>query len=327
MSGVTIAIVLVVIGTLAAVVILLSLALKGDAKGGGGNTGNLRNIVSSQRASDQKNTLSGQRPNIFSVASESSVEKKFSSSQVTLPKKLKYAQWKMSPSIFHACEALIGIFLFATVGQKFTVIIQLGCLLLGPVIMRGLLDRAVDKRFNAFDRDYAPFLLSLVGLLKTGMNPLGGIEAAAKGLEPGSLMKLECELMLERLRFGVTEDASIGSFAEEVYHPEIELFVQALLLSKRVGGNLSDTLDRLARQVRKRQYFRKQAVAAVAMQRGSIWFIIFIMVSLMLYLYLIYPQSILGAINDETGWLAYQFGFIVIAIGMYWVRQVTKIKV
>jgi tight adherence protein B len=189
------------------------------------------------------------------------------------------------------------------------------------------LNRSIEKRFKAFDADYPQMLLSLVGLLKTGMNPMGALEAASKGLDDGSLVRQEIELMIERLRFGVSEDKSIGSFGEDIFHPEIELFVQALLLSRRVGGTLSDTLDRLAKQVRKRQYFRSAANAAVGLQRGSIWFILGILVSLEVYLYIVYPESITGAINDEFGWQVWQGSIVVILLGLYWVRQVTKIRV
>ena len=154
------------------------------------------------------------------------------------------------------------------------------------------------------------------------------IEAAAAGLEPNdALLRVEVEMMMERLRVGVPEDMSIGSFGEDIAHPEIELFVQALLLSRRVGGTLSDTLARLATQVRKRQYFRSQAVAAVGMQRGSIWFILGIMVALETYLMYIMPEAVFGAMRDPTGWMVWQGGLCSILTGMYWVRKVTNIKV
>jgi tight adherence protein B len=170
-------------------------------------------------------------------------------------------------------------------------------------------------------------LSSLTGLLKTGMNPIQALDAAAKGLEEGSLCKAEVELMIERLRFGVSEDKSIGAFGEDIYHPEIELFVQALLLSRRVGGNLSDTLERLARQVRKRQYFRSSARASISMQKGSIWFIIAVLVFMEVYIYIMYPEAIVDSINDPMGWQVWQGAILVVLLGIFWIRQVTKIRI
>lgn len=249
------------------------------------------------------------------------------SSALTLEKRLKYAQWKMQPIVYRMFEVAISLVAFSLFYLKFNILFQLLGLTIGPVFMGWLLNKAVDRRFKAFDADYPSFLLSLVALLKTGMNAMSALEAGAQGLEEDSMVRLEVMSMIERLRLGVSEDKAIGSFGEDIQHPEIELFVQALLLSRRVGGTLSDTLERLAGQVRKRQYFRSSAIAAVGMQRGSIWFILGIMAALESYLYFVFPEVVVGAMHDKFGWQVWQFALILISIGMFWVRQVTKIRV
>lgn len=248
-------------------------------------------------------------------------------SRYTLEKRLRYAQWNIPPVLFRVLQVVISALMFFLTSLKFDWPLMLMSLSSGPLFMGWLLNRFVEKRFKAFDDDYSPFLLSLVSLLRTGMNPMTAVETAAKGLEDGSLIKDEVLLMLERMQMGVPEDKSIGSFGEDVDHAEIELFVQALLLSKRVGGTLSDTLERLSKQVRKRQYFRASAVSAVGMQRGAIWFILSIMVSLETYLYFIYPEAITDSLKDEVGWMVWQGGIISVLLGLYWIRQVTKIRV
>ncbi len=248
-------------------------------------------------------------------------------SRLTLKKKLKYAQWRISPMAYRAMIVGISLFTLALFSIKFHWSVQLISLVSGPIIMSAILNYAVERRFKAFDQDYPAYLLSVVGLLKTGMNTMTALEAAAQGLQEGCSVREEIEMMIERLRFGVPEEKSIGAFGEDIYHPEIELFVQALLLSRRVGGTLSDTLERLSKQVRKRQFFRASAVAAVGLQRGSIWFILAILSALEVYLYFVYPEAVVGAWANETGWAVWQFGLVVIFLGMFWVRQVTKLRV
>lgn len=252
---------------------------------------------------------------------------KTTNSELTLDKKLRYARWKMSKRTFWLSKLLISAIAFTIVSMKFNLAFQMLSVFSGHLAMEFALMRSVNKRFKKFDRDYPQFLLQLVGLLKTGMNPLQAIGATSEALEADSLVRIEAEIMLERLRLGVDEEKSIGGFGEDVNHPEIELFVQALLLSRRVGGTLSDTLDRLARQVRRRQYFREQANAAVGLQRGSIWFILAILCSLEMYIYFVMPAFVVDAINDPTGWQVWQFGIMMILGGVYWIRQVTKIRV
>lgn len=328
MTTTTIAILLIIcIAALFVAAIILGLPIAGGARKSQSRfKNNLGSIVSAQResAAYQRSPGERERPNqVF----DTSQFRKTTGSKLTLQKKLKFAQWKISPAAFHLMELGVSFAAFMAIGIRLNYFMMFLCLAAGPVFMRWILNFRIDRRFKAFDLDYSPFLLSLVGLLKTGMNVMGALEAAASGLEEGSLVREEVELMMERLRFGVSEDKSIGAFGEDIAHPEIELFVQALLLSRRVGGTLSDTLDRLAKQVRRRQYFRKSAMAAIGMQRGSIWFIVAILFAMEVYLYFVYPEAVSGAWNNPTGWQVWQVGIGLIICGIFWVRQVTKIKV
>ncbi|WKZ56434.1 MAG: type II secretion system F family protein [Bdellovibrionota bacterium] len=325
--GLIVVLILFSIGAFVAVAVLLDLPIVGGSRSG--VKGNIKSIVASQRAGGdtQGNRVTNRKgESIFESAEQSSV-RRVSNSNLTLEKRLKYARLNIPPLVFRISEVAISLIAFSITSVKFNAVIQVASLLAGPLFMRWLLNTMVDRRFKAFDADYPAFLSSVVGLLKTGMNPIAALEAAAQGLEEGSLVKLEVELMIERLRFGVSEDRSIGSFGEDVFHPEIELFVQALLLSRRVGGTLSDTLERLSKQVRKRQYFRNSANAAVSMQRGSIWFIIMILVLLEVYLSIVFPESVWGTIADPVGWQIWQGCVLLILLGIFWVRQVTKIKI
>lgn len=244
----------------------------------------------------------------------------------SISKRIQYADLNLSPMIFHTIEVSLSLFAFAIAFKFLSIPMQVAALLIGPLFCRWFLNLLVEKRFKAFDRDYPAFLLSLVGLLKTGMNPMQAMESAANGLEEGSILRFEVEAMLERLRFGVPEEKSIGSFGENIFHPEIELFVQALLLSRKVGGTLSDTLERLAKQVRRRQQFRASAQAAVGLQRGSVWFILAILIGLLTYIGFMVPDFI-NSLKTPIGFQVVQGCILTVCLGIYWIRQVTKLKI
>lgn len=156
---------------------------------------------------------------------------------------------------------------------------------------------------------------------------MAGMEAASERLGPDSLLRMEVVRMLERLRFGVNEDFAIGSFAESVDHPDIELFVQAMLLSKQVGGSLSNTLERLARQARRRAQFREQAQAAVGQQRGSVWAILAIVALVQTMLYFQMPDVILAGLRSDIGFVVWQVAFLIAWFAVWLIGRITKIKV
>ena len=166
----------------------------------------------------------------------------------------------------------------------------------------------------------------MAGLLKTGINPGQALTLAAENLDSESLLKIEIYLMFERMRVGVPEDRSVGSFAEDVNHPEIELFVQAFLLNRKLGGNLSDALERLAKQVRKRQFFRQSARAAVGMQRGGMKIVLILLLVIQIYMHFMLPEHMGRFLTSNLGQNVLQVVIIIVLISFYWMAQVTKIR-
>jgi Flp pilus assembly protein TadB len=247
-----------------------------------------------------------------------------------LERRLKYAQVSINPSQFRmtilAATAAIYISLL-TIPRINTVIQLIIAVWGGSLLVNYYINRRARVQFEAFDRDFAPFIMAFVGLLKSGMNLMAGMEAASERLGPDSLLRKEVVRMLERLRFGVNEDFAIGSFAESVDHPDIELFVQAMLLSKQVGGSLSNTLERLARQARRRAQFRLQAQAAVGQQRGSVWAILAIVALVQTMLYFQMPDVILAGLRSDIGFIVWQVAFLIAWFAVWLIGRITKIKV
>lgn len=292
---------------------------------------NLRNLVVAQRHQDVSG--SGTRSNASKLAIAAAEETQLSrkrttaSSRMTLEKRLRYARWPITPLQFRFIQVLLAVCAFLPAYLYMTPFLQGVSFVLTFLLVDSLLDMFINRRFKLFDVDYPVMLLSYVSLLKTGMGVIGGLEAAAKGLDPGSLVRAEVELLVERLRLGLTEEQAINAFGEDIAHPELELFVQSLLLSRKVGGTLSSTLERLAKQVRKRQQFRDQAIAAVGMERSSLHVIAVIMSLLLIYIAFKSPDLMLPALTDPTGKTILQGGVGLVFLGFYWSRVVTKIKV
>ena len=319
---------ILVIFSVILVVVVLLIFLLGLPVGGEGAKlrSSLRSMVNSQRMTGGGSVATDKPRNTKKQEydDEGTIE---TVTKLSLRKRLKYAGIPhLPPYVFAMSQIVISLITFIAVRSFFGVILQIYSLAAGPVIMNAVLTHMVKKRFTRFDNDYPQFLLSLVGLLKTGMNPIQALEAAVEALDPDSLVRSEIELMIERLRLGVPEERSVGSFGEDINHPEIELFVQALTLSRRLGGVLSDTLERLSKQVRKRQQFRRAANAAVGLQRGSMWFILGILAFIEFYLYMSWPQSVVDVWFHPIGKMIGEGCICSVLTGLYWMRRVTEIK-
>lgn len=247
---------------------------------------------------------------------------------LSLQARLRYANLaSYPPYTFSLLQIGISLLAFFVARLYVKELLQIVALTSGPLLVNWFINRRIEKRVRDFDIDFPQFLLSVVGMLKTGLNTIQALEAAADGLEPNSMVRQEVELMLERFRVGVSEDRSIGSFAEDILHPEVELFVQALILSRRVGGTLSETLDRLAKQVRKRQSFKMSAKAAIGMHRGSVWVILALILGLQVYMYKVAPDLVLGTWQNPSLTGIAQSAIVVILLGIRWMNSMTRFKV
>jgi len=329
-------VVLIIIGlavTVLAVMIVVRL-LDASASAAGPGSRGLRKGLDEYRQEMQAPDLVDGEGDFFSTkASEQDWQKSVEVEPdrirgVTLTMKLRYANlaW-MPPYVVSLLQILVSLVAFAIAFTYLRLPLQIAASLMGPLVVNSWINRRIRKRVQRFDADFAQFLLSVVGMLKTGLNPIQALESAADSLEDESSVRQEVELMLERVRMGVSEDRSIGSFGEDIDQPEIELFVQALLLSRRVGGTLSDTLDRLAKQIRKRQTFKLAANGAVSMQRGSIYSIIVVIAGVQLYMLLIAPDMVVGAWTNPklAGWA--QCSVVITLLAVLLINKLTKIKI
>lgn len=317
----------ILIFLIAGIFLFILYLLFGESVFGKKSKGRVANLSRMMSANKQGIAASAAEQSKLDEVFDKAKKRQVVSSKLTLEKKIRYARWKIPPILFYWLQIIIsGVAVFIA-SLKFDWPIVLASALTGPLFLNWLLTFFINRRFKAFDQDYPAFLLNVVSMLKIGMNVINAVQSAADGLNPESLVREEVQLMVDRLKLGVSEEKSIGVFGEDIYHPEIELFVQAVILSRRLGGNLSDTLDRLASQVRQRQHFRQSAEAAVGLQRGSILIIIGIMVALETYIYFSSPDLIVGSFSDPIGWMIWQSAIIIILLGIYWIRQVTKLKI
>ena len=290
---------------------------------------NLRAMVMAQRESVKVRSTEGRLAYAAAVDAEMSKKRLEAAYRLTLERRLKYAQLSLTTGQVRIIQGLIAalVFVLLMLVHSNNYIIATLFAFMAPIVISDLIDRRIKKRFNAFDKDFATFLMSYVSLLKTGMSTFTGIETAANGLDVYSLVRAEVHLLIERVKLGLQEDIAINSFGEDVYHPEIELFVQSVVLSRKLGGNLSNTLERLAKQVRKRSQFRSQAIAAVGMERNSLWGVLVVMGLMIGYLGFSAPDLMEPAITNSTGWLITQFCVVLVVAGIYVMKKITNIKV
>lgn len=294
----------------------------------------LRNLVHSQRSSKRTSSDKSEQAKydagtaaLLAAKHGDTLKKKQDITRPGIDRLLYYARWPITANQYLTIKWAIVVIIMGGIYPFVKPPLLILNFILTPLLIDAMLQRAVKKRFTNFDKDYPDFLMSLVSRIKSGMNSFTAIDSAAGGFDERSLLRAEVMLMLERVKIGIQEEQAIGEFGETIPHPEIELFVQALILSRRVGGNLSQVVERLAKQVRKRQEFRKKAIATVAQERGAGFMVGGIMTATMGIIAFVSPDLLKGAFENDSGQMVFQSGLLFVGLGFYLSRVITDIKV
>lgn len=299
--------------------------------GGKDGSSKLKTLVQAQRANTTEDRKGGKEVVLQAGMEFDLPDEVVKRKETDLAKKLYYANLSFTPGTYWGI--LIGVIcffialalIFFPPPMRFAMCML--SIILPTVTINGLIGRRINKRVDAFDKDYVELLLTLVSLLKTGMGPLQALESAARNLDEDAVCRAEVMLLMERLRMGLTEEQAIGAFGEDIDHKEIELFVQSLLLSRSAGGKLSDTLERLARQVRKRQQFRKQAKGAVGMERGSMYAVAMILGVVVSFVFISSTDLREAVTQNDGGLTSLSWSIVVVTVGFLWMNAVSKIKI
>lgn len=127
----------------------------------------------------------------------------------------------------------------------------------------------------------------------------------------------------EQQNLGITRESSLRQLARRKGIMELQLFVVALLVQARAGGNLVELLDNLANMIRKRLTFRERVRALTS--EGRMQAVVLLVLPLLTFagLQLLAPDYISTLL--ERPWLLAGTAVAQIA-GVLWIRQIVSFE-
>jgi tight adherence protein B len=117
--------------------------------------------------------------------------------------------------------------------------------LAGPRVAFGVINR---RRRAKIVKQLPDVLLMLGGSLRAGTNLQMALDLAIR--ETAAPLSQELGVVVQEQRLGVALEDALETLATRLKLEEIELVVTAMTIARDVGGNLAETLDRLAHTLR-----------------------------------------------------------------------------
>ena len=106
--------------------------------------------------------------------------------------------------------------------------------------------------------------------------------------------------------------------------PGVRIFSSAISVHRDAGGNIAETLERLARVIRDRRNYHRQMRAVTGAGRISVLVIAALGPLLFAYLFLFQPEYGQGLWEDSVGRGMLMLAVVLQVVGLFWVSRLLK---
>ncbi|MGG7054685.1 type II secretion system F family protein [Nitrosomonas sp. ANs5] len=214
-----------------------------------------------------------------------------------------------------ACAALLG--------QSFPMMLLFAGL--GGMIPYLFVVRARSKRLSLIEQQLPEMIDLIARALKAGHAFPGALQmAATEGTEPAAG---EFRLVFDEIYFGVSMQQALMNLAVRVPITDLRYFVIAVLIQSESGGNLAELLEKISQLIRDRLTLLGKVRVLSAEGRLSAWILSCLPFAMALILNLVNPGFMNVLWTDPMGTTIIGAGLGMMAIGIFAMSRIIKIRV
>ena len=180
-------------------------------------------------------------------------------------------------------------------------------------------------RRRLFSQQFVDVLILMANSMRAGFNLNQTLEIVATEMpEPA---KTEFGLILRQRNLGASLDMALEDLSARMKSESVTIFVTALLVTLRTGGDLTKVLDKLVKTIRDRERIEDRIRTMTAEGRGQ-GYVIAAMSFLMLGVrYFMNPESVIRLFNTGWGLALMATGTVLDVLGLLAIRKVSSVKV
>lgn len=196
----------------------------------------------------------------------------------------------------------------------------------GGFFLPTMLRSQVSKQRRSKINDQLPDLLqTLAGGLRAGQTFIQTLDSAAQ--EMGDPFKTELLRTLRELELGVSVEDAFEGLRDRIQDDDFDLVVDAVLIQRKVGGNLAEVLGNIAHTIRERIRIRGEVNALTGQARLSGWVLGLLPVAVGGLVYFMNPAYMGPMLTNPMGIAALVAAAISEVFGMLVIRKIADVKV
>lgn len=181
------------------------------------------------------------------------------------------------------------------------------------------------RRYRRFEMQLPDAILMMAGALRAGSSlPMAFSNVAQQQSPP---LSQEFDLVLREQRLGVSLDDALQHMNERIPSLDFGLVVSAIRIGREVGGNLAETLERLAATLRQKAAMEGKIRALTS--QGKLQGIVVgaLPLVLMLILFQMEPEAMAPLLHTPMGWAVIAVIVTLEIMGILMIRRIVNIDV
>jgi tight adherence protein B len=233
----------------------------------------------------------------------------------------------VSPRLVTAATGLLMVF-FGMLGYLVTAGTLPGTLLAAAVglFLPGFFIRYLRRRRQRrIEEQLVGGVQMLASGVRAGLNLVQSMEMIAR--DAPAPLREELTHLLSEYEYGVPLDEAMDSAARRIDLPDVRLLFAALQTHRQRGGDLGETLDRIAASIREIQRLESRVQTLTAQGRATARWLGAMPGVVMVILYFIDAAGVITLFTDSLGKMILALVVVLNIVGFLWIRKIMAIDI
>ncbi len=181
------------------------------------------------------------------------------------------------------------------------------------------------QRLNRFEEQLPDALIIMARALRAGHPFADALRLVADEMQDPISTEFRTTFM--EINYGGEVRHALAGLLDRVQSVTVMVFVTSVLIQKDTGGNLAELLDNLSSVVRDRFRFHRKLRTLSAQGRMAAWILSLMPFCLAAVLSVVSPKFLPMLTQNPTGRQLVIIAFILMVIGILWMRRIVRIDV
>jgi tight adherence protein B len=182
-----------------------------------------------------------------------------------------------------------------------------------------------QKRLQKFQAQLPDGLDMIARSMRAGHAFTTGMRLAGDELDDP--LGPELSYTLDEINFGVSVPDALRNLTERVGSQDLNFFVVSVILQRETGGNLAEIIESIAHLIRERFKLLDKIKALSAEGKISAVILCLLPFCVIAFLYIRNATYIMTLFTHPAGKTMVAVGILLMALGVYLMRRIIKIKV